>query len=79
MAAKKDNSGVSCGLLRFKGLNYGAKLFGFPWIHLISSVGRGDAGTFPPPEIGNVVVEIWCYLPEVDTFGAESEIEERLV
>ena len=41
----------------------------------ISSVGRwGKAETFPPPEIGKIVVEIWCYLPEVYTFGAESEI-----
>ena len=39
--------------------------------------GGGNAGTFPPPlEIGNIVVEIWCYLPEVYTFGAESEIQE---
>ena len=29
----------------------------------------------PPPEIGKIVVEIWCYLPEVYTFGAESEIQ----
>ena len=43
----------------------------------ISSVGRGgDAGTFPPPETGKIVVEIWCYLPEVYTFGAKSEIQE---
>ena len=30
----------------------------------------------PPLEIGNIVVEIWCYLPEIYTFGAESEIQE---
>ena len=30
----------------------------------------------PPPEIGKIVVEIWCYLAEVHTFGAESEIQE---
>ena len=30
----------------------------------------------PPPEIGKIVVEIWCYLPEVYTFGAESEIQQ---
>ena len=30
----------------------------------------------PPPEIGKIVVEIWFYLPEVYTFGAESEIQE---
>ena len=32
----------------------------------------------PPPEIGNIVVEIWCYLPEVYTLGEESEIQEIL-
>ena len=36
----------------------------------------GGGGRTPPPEIGNIVVEIWCYLPEVYTFGAESEIQE---
>ena len=42
-----------------------------------SGVGReGDAGTFPHPEIGKIVVEIWCYLPEVYTFGEEAEIQE---
>ena len=30
----------------------------------------------PPPETGKIVVEIWYYLPEVYTFGAESEIQE---
>ena len=46
--------------------------------YVTSGVGRGggNAGTFPPPEIGKIVVEIWCYLPEVYTFGAESEIQE---
>ena len=46
-------------------------------ISQVSSVGRGggNAGT-PPPETGKIVVEIWCYLPEVYTFGAESEIQE---
>ena len=29
----------------------------------------------PPPEIGKIVVEIWCYLPEVYTLGEESEIQ----
>ena len=42
-----------------------------------SGGGGGNAGTFPPPEIGKFVVEIWCYLPEVYTFGEESEIQER--
>ena len=32
-----------------------------------------------PPEIGKIVVEIWCYLPEVYTFGAESEIQEIFI
>ena len=42
-----------------------------------SSVGRGgERGNVPPPEIGKIVVEIWCYLPEVYTFGAEAEIQE---
>ena len=30
----------------------------------------------PPPEIGKIVVEIWCYHPEVYTLGEESEIQE---
>ena len=30
----------------------------------------------PPPEIGKIVVEIWCYLPEVYIFGGESKIQE---
>ena len=48
------------------------------WMDKCSGVGRegGNAGTFPPPETGKIVVEIWCYLPEVYTFGAESEIQE---
>ena len=36
----------------------------------------GYGGRTPPPEIGKIFVEIWCYLPEVYTFGAESEIQE---
>ena len=36
----------------------------------------GEGGRTPPPEIGKIDVEIWCYLPEVYTFGAESEIQE---
>ena len=36
----------------------------------------GEGGGLPNPEIGKIVVEIWCYLPEVYTFGAESEIHE---
>ena len=42
----------------------------------VASGGGGNAGTLPPPETGKIVVEIWCYLPEVYTFGAESEIQE---
>ena len=39
--------------------------------------GRGERRNVPShPEIGKIVVEIWCYLPEVYTFGAESEIQE---
>ena len=45
-----------------------------------SSVGGGGGrrNVRPPPEIGKVVVEIWCYLPEVYeyTFGEESEIQK---
>ena len=38
---------------------------------------RGERRNIPPPpEIGKIVVEIWCYLPEVYTFGAESESKE---
>ena len=33
-------------------------------------------GGLPPPDMGKIVVEIWWYLPEVYTFGAESEIQE---
>ena len=36
----------------------------------------GEGGGGLPPEIGKIVVEIWCYLPEVYIFGAESEIQE---
>ena len=44
-----------------------------------SSVGRGERRNVPPPpEIGKIVVEIWCYLPEVNTFWLESEIHEIL-
>ena len=45
-------------------------------IYVISGVRRGGGGGGLPPEIGKIVVEIWCYLPEVYTFGAESEIQE---
>ena len=41
---------------------------------LCSGVRRGEDS--PPPEIGKIVVEIRCYLPEVYTFGTESEIQE---
>ena len=45
--------------------------------HQSRGVRRGGGGEdSPPPEIGKIVVEIWCYLPEVYTFGAESEIQE---
>ena len=36
----------------------------------------GEGGGLPPPEIGKIVLEIWCYLPEVYTFVVESEIQE---
>ena len=43
-----------------------------------SSVGRRGMPerSPPPPEIGKIVVEIWCYLPGVYTFGEEAEIPE---
>ena len=41
-----------------------------------SGGGAGTPERSPPPEIGKIVVEIWCYLREVYTFGAESEIQE---
>ena len=45
-----------------------------------SIVGRvGERRNAPPPEIAKIVGEIWCYLPEVYTFGEESEIQEFLV
>ena len=43
----------------------------------VSGVGRGgERRNVPPPETGKIVVEIWCYLPEVYTFGEKSEIQE---
>ena len=39
---------------------------------------RTQGGGGLPPEIGRIVVEIWCYLPEVYTQEAESEIQEIL-
>ena len=39
---------------------------------------RRDGGTRGSPhEIEKIVVEIWCYLPEVYTFGAKAEIIEK--
>ena len=38
----------------------------------------GDART-SPPEIGKIDVEIWCYHPEVYTFGAETELQEIFI
>ena len=38
--------------------------------------GGGNADGPPSPEIGKFVVEIWCYLVEIYTFGEESEIQE---
>ena len=37
--------------------------------------GGGNCGTTPPPEIGKIVVENWCYLPGVYTLGG-AEIPE---
>ena len=41
-----------------------------------SGGGGGTPERSPPPEIGKIVVEMWCYLPVVFTFGAEPEIQE---
>ena len=48
------------------------------FVNVCSSVGRegGTPERPPPPEIGKIVVVIWCYLPEVYSFGAESESQE---
>ena len=50
----------------------------FSELLIYSSVGRGGTPerSPPPPEMGKNVVEILCYLPEVHTFGEESEILE---
>ena len=42
-----------------------------------SSIG-GERRNEPPRKLENIVVEIWPYLQEVYTFGAESEIQEIL-
>ena len=42
----------------------------------LSVASGGGTSERPPPEIGKIVVEIWSYLPEVYTFGEESEIQE---
>ena len=36
----------------------------------------GGEGGLPPRNRKKIVVEIWCYLPEVYTFGAELQIQE---
>ena len=33
----------------------------------------------PPTETGKMVVEDWCHLPEIDTFGEEAEVQEILI
>ena len=45
---------------------------------IISIQSRRQGGTpeRPPPRIGKIVVEIWCYLPEVYIFEVEAEIQE---
>ena len=54
------------------------RLVGYKWqlLEYASGVPRGRGEDSPPPEIGKIVVEIWCYLPEVYTLGAESDIQE---
>ena len=56
------------------------RFIGSIFLFYCSSVGGwGDAGTFPRPEIGKIGVEIWCYLPELYTFGQVSEIQEIFI
>ena len=43
-----------------------------------SSVASGGGRRKASPEIGRIVVEIWCYRPEVYTFGEEAEIQEKV-
>ena len=45
---------------------------------MIRIASGGGTPERPPPEIGKIVVENWCYLPEVYTFGEEAEISEIL-
>ena len=45
----------------------------------VASGGGGTPERSPAPETGKIVVEIWCYLPEVYTFGAELKSKKYLV
>ena len=42
----------------------------------LSVASGGGTSERPPPENAKIVVEIWCYLAEVYTFGVDSEIQE---
>ena len=45
----------------------------------VASGGGGERWNVSPhPETGKIVVPVWCSLPEVYTFGEESEIQEIL-
>ena len=39
----------------------------------------GGTPELPPPETGKIVVEIWCYLPEVNTFERSQKSKKYLV
>ena len=42
----------------------------------ISVASGGGKAESPPPQIGKIVVENWCYFPEVYTFKEKAEIPE---
>ena len=45
-------------------------------IYMEAVASGGGTRNVPTPEIGKIVIEIRCYLPEVSTLGAESKIQE---
>ena len=42
----------------------------------ITAVTSGGGTQERPHKIGKIVVEIWCYFPEIDTFGVKSKIQK---
>ena len=48
-------------------------------LHKFSGMGRGGTGgkSPPPAKPEKIVVEKWCYLPELHTFGEDAEITEK--